>query len=72
MDFLEFGIPEYINEWGHRKDINKYSEIPNDVYKKINDLMDEGFSEDKIIDKMDKETNLEPEFIRFIIKQKYQ
>lgn len=58
--------------WGHRKDINEYYEIPNGVYKRINELMDEGFSEDEIIDKVDKETKLEPEFIRFLIEQKYQ
>ena len=55
--------------WGHRKDINEYSEVSKNVFNKIEDFRAEGLDEDIIIDKMVKETRLSPDFIEFLIKQ---
>jgi hypothetical protein len=56
--------------WGHRKDINEYSEVSENVYNKIEDLNDKGFSENEILEKMKYETNLSPDFVKFLIEQK--
>ena len=63
IDLLEGDV------WGHRKDINEYSEVSKSVFDRINDLRGEGLSEDDIADKMIRETRLGPDFIEFIMKQ---
>ncbi|MDK2891744.1 DUF1699 family protein [Methanohalophilus sp.] len=55
--------------WGHRKDINEYSEVSKNVYDRIDEYRKEGLSEEKIVDKMVKETRLSPDFIKFIMQQ---
>lgn len=55
--------------WGHRKDINEYYEVPDSVYDRLKELLNDGLSEDEIIEKMSKETKLNPDFIRFLIKK---
>jgi len=55
--------------WGHRKDINEYSEVSRSVYDRIDEYRKEGLSEEIIADKMVKETRLSPDFIKFIMKQ---
>jgi hypothetical protein len=55
--------------WGHRKDINEYSEVSQSVYDRIRDYREEGMTEDEIRDKMVKETRLSPDFIQFIMKE---
>ena len=63
IDLLEGDV------WGHRKDINEYSEVSRNVYDRIEEYRNEGLSEEKIADKMVKETRLSPDFIDFIMKQ---
>ncbi len=63
IDLLEGDV------WGHRKDINEYSEVSKSVFDRIKDLRGEGLSEDDIADKMTRETRLGPDFIDFIMKQ---
>ncbi len=63
IDLLEGDV------WGHRKDINEYSEVSKNVYDRIDEYRKEGISEEKIADKMVKETRLSPDFINFIMKQ---
>ncbi len=63
IDLLEGDV------WGHRKDINEYSEVSRSVFDRIKDLRGEGLSEDDIADKMTRETRLGPDFIDFIMKQ---
>lgn len=55
--------------WGHRKDINEYSEVSRNVYDRIEEYRKEGLTEEDIADKMVKETRLSPDFIKFIMKQ---
>ena len=63
IDLLEGDV------WGHRKDLNEYSEVSQNVYDRITEYKSEGISEDDITDKMVKETRLSAEFIRFLVKQ---
>ncbi|MDD2439522.1 MAG: DUF1699 family protein [Methanosarcinaceae archaeon] len=53
--------------WGHRKDINEYSEVSPRVFERINELKSEGLAEQDIIEKVVRETRLSPDFISFII-----
>jgi len=62
IDLLEGGI------WGHRKDINDYYEISKSVFDCIKEHRSKGLSEEKIVDKMAKETRLGSDFIDFIMK----
>lgn len=54
--------------WGHRKDINEYSEVSQGVYDRIKQYRLDGMQEDDIADKMVRETRLSPDFISFLIK----
>ncbi|MGP8338058.1 MAG: DUF1699 family protein [Methanosarcinaceae archaeon] len=63
IDLLEGDV------WGHRKDINEYSEVSKSVFDRIIDFRKEGLSEEDIADKMARETRLGPDFIDFIMKQ---
>ncbi len=63
IDLLEGDV------WGHRKDINEYSEVSKSVFDRIKDFRAEGLSEEDIADKMARETRLGADFIDFIMKQ---
>ena len=63
IDLLEGDV------WGHRKDINEYSEVSKSVFDRIKEYRSEGLSEEKIADKMTRETRLGSDFIEFIMKQ---
>ena len=63
IDLLEGDV------WGHRKDINEYSEVSKGVFDRIKEFRAEGLSENDIADKMARETRLGPDFIDFIMKQ---
>lgn len=54
--------------WGHRKDINLYSEVSKDVYDSINQYLRDGIENVDIVEKMVRETRLSPDFISFLIK----
>lgn len=53
--------------WGHRKDINEYSEISQRVFDRIQELKKEGFSDDDTVEKLVRETRLSPDFVSFIM-----
>lgn len=53
--------------WGHRKDINEYSEVSPHVFDRITELKSEGLSEQDIVEKISVETKLSPDFITFIM-----
>jgi hypothetical protein len=53
--------------WGHRKDINEYSEISQRVFDRIRELKEEGLSNEDTIERLVKETRLSPDFVSFII-----
>ncbi len=54
--------------WGHRKDINEYSEVSQHVYDRIKQYRLDGMQEEDLIDKLVRETRLSPDFISFLVK----
>ncbi len=56
--------------WGHRKDINEYSEIKPEVFDRIEERKKEGLSESALLDRLGKETNLSKDLLNFLIKEK--
>jgi len=53
--------------WGHRKDINEYSEVSQRVFDRIKELKEEGLSDEDTVEKLVRETRLSPDFVSFII-----
>jgi hypothetical protein len=56
--------------WGHRKDINEYYVVPNSVMNKIRTMKVEGIPNDKIAEKMTKESKLNQKMILYILNKK--
>ncbi|NJD78809.1 MAG: DUF1699 family protein [Candidatus Methanoperedens sp.] len=56
--------------WGHRKDINEYSEIKPEVFDRMQQLKTEGLSESAILDRLGRETRLSKDLLKFLLKEK--
>ncbi len=56
--------------WGHRKDINEYSEIKSSVFERIDELFAEGSDESAILDKLGRETRLSKDLLTFLLKER--
>jgi hypothetical protein len=56
--------------WGHRKDINEYSEVSQSIYDHIRKYSADGLSDDEIEAKLSNDLHMGPDLIRFIIKNK--
>ncbi len=56
--------------WGHRKDINEYSEVSESVYESMDRYREEGLSDKEIEEKMAMELNMGSDLIRFMIKNR--
>ncbi|HML25555.1 MAG TPA: DUF1699 family protein [Methanomethylovorans sp.] len=56
--------------WGHRKDINEYSEVSPSVYDRIDQYQKNGMSEKDVVEKLVRETRLSPDFISFLVKNR--
>ncbi len=56
--------------WGHRKDINEYSEIKPEIFDRIQELKTEGLSESALLGKLGRETHLSNDLLNFLIKEK--
>src|SRR4030066_1107016 len=56
--------------WGHRKDINEYSEIKPDVFERMQELKATGLSEQAVLDRLVRETRLSRDLLKFLIKEK--
>jgi hypothetical protein len=56
--------------WGHRKDINEYSEIKPEVFDRIKDLQKDGLSEADILNRMERDSGLSKDLLQFIMKGK--
>ncbi|MCK4929390.1 MAG: DUF1699 family protein [Methanosarcinales archaeon] len=54
--------------WGHRKDINEYYEVNSAFFDKVKTMRSEGLSDDQIIDKLQHESRLDKDLIRFLIQ----
>ena len=58
--------------WGHRKDINEYSEIKPDVFERMQELKASGLSEQAVLDRLVRETRLSKDLLKFLLKEKYK
>ena len=56
--------------WGHRKDINEYSEIRPEVLNRIQEFKAEGLSESDVLDRLGRKTNLSRDLLKFLLKEK--
>ncbi len=56
--------------WGHRKDINEYSEIKPEVLDRINELKAEGLSESDLLKKLGRQTQLSNDLLKFLLKER--
>ncbi|HOW14940.1 DUF1699 family protein [Methanosarcina sp.] len=56
--------------WGHRKDINEYYTVPSSVMNKIRNMKVEGIPNDKIAEKMTRESKLNQKMILYILNKK--
>ncbi len=56
--------------WGHRKDINEYSEVKPEVFERMQELKSEGLSEPAILDRLGRETRLSKDLLKFFLKEK--
>ncbi len=55
--------------WGHRKDIDEYYTVSEKVIKRISGLISEGTSIDDTVKKVQRETKLSEDLIRYILKE---
>lgn len=56
--------------WGHRKDINEYSEVKPAVFDRMEELKSHGLSETAILDRLGRETRLSKDLLKFLLKEK--
>ncbi len=56
--------------WGHRKDINEYSEIKPAVFDRMEELKKDGLSESAVLDRLGRETRLSKDLLKFLLKEK--
>ena len=55
--------------WGHRKDIDEYYAIGEQIVNRISILMSEGNSIEETVRKLQRETKLSEDLIRYILKE---
>lgn len=55
--------------WGHRKDIDEYYTISDKVIRRISGLISEGTSVDETVKRVQRETKLSEDLIRYILKE---
>ena len=56
--------------WGHRKDINEYSEIKPAVFERMQELKGEGMEEPYVLERLGRETRLSKDLLKFLLKEK--
>ncbi len=54
--------------WGHRKDIDEYYTIGDKIIRRISNLMAEGNSIDETVKRLQRETKLSEDLIRYILR----
>ncbi|RZN14755.1 MAG: DUF1699 family protein [Methanosarcinales archaeon] len=53
--------------WGHRKDINEYSEVGSGIYDRIDTLKSEGLSDEAIAERINKESRISKDLVKYIL-----
>ncbi len=56
--------------WGHRKDINEYSEVKPEVFDRMEELKSQGLPEADILNRLGRETRLSKDLLKFLLKEK--
>ncbi|MCX9026323.1 MAG: DUF1699 family protein [Candidatus Methanoperedens sp.] len=56
--------------WGHRKDINEYSEVKPAVFDRMEELKSQGLSETDVLNRLGRETRLSKDLLKFLMKEK--
>lgn len=56
--------------WGHRKDINEYSEIKKEIFDRIQELKSEGMSDSDVLERLGRETRLSKDLVKFLVAGK--
>ena len=56
--------------WGHRKDINEYSEIKKEIFDRVKELKSEGMSDSDVIARLGRETRLSKDLVKFLVTGK--
>jgi hypothetical protein len=71
QQFLEIQGVELLkgDVWGHRKDIDEYYTVSEKVIRRISGLMGEGNSIDETVKRVQRETKLSEDLIRYILKE---
>jgi hypothetical protein len=71
QQFLEIQGVELLrgDVWGHRKDIDEYYTISEKVIRRISGLISEGMSIDETVKRVQRETKLSEDLIRYILKE---
>ena len=59
-----------VDVWGHRKDINEYYNVSQNVLEKIQELKADRVSNDMIAEKLSRESKLNTDMILYILNQK--
>jgi len=70
QQFLEIQGIELLkgDVWGHRKDIDEYYTVSEKVIRRISSLISEGNSVDETVKRVQRETKLSEDLIRYILK----
>ncbi len=55
--------------WGHRKDINEYYTIDEQIFRRISQLRASGVDTSEIANTVSRETKLSPELVMYVVKQ---
>ncbi|MDM7939725.1 MAG: DUF1699 family protein [Methanothrix sp.] len=55
--------------WGHRKDIDEYYTVGDKIVRRISALMAEGNTIDETVKRLQRETKLSEDLIRYILKE---
>lgn len=71
QQFLEIQGVELLkgDVWGHRKDIDEYYTVGDKIVRRISGLIAEGNSIDDTVKKLQRETKLSEDLIRYILKE---
>jgi len=55
--------------WGHRKDIDEYYQIDEEIVEKITSLLEKGNSIEETVKKVENETKMSEDLIKYILKE---
>ncbi|MDD1757957.1 MAG: DUF1699 family protein [Methanotrichaceae archaeon] len=71
QQFLEIQGVELLrgDVWGHRKDIDEYYNVSEKVVQRISNLISEGYSIEDTVKRVQRETKLSEDLIKYILRE---